>query len=302
MINTSQSLIRSSKDKLVRLGLTEEQVEEIVQSQNPTDTLTIYSPTAGIVTAREGTVGMYVKEGSMIYMIADLTTVWLLMDAYESDVQWLHYGQTVEFETEAYPGEKFTGTLSFISPVLDEQSRTVTLRVNVPNEDQRLKPGMFARAVIHAIPSSGGKVIAPELAGKWICPMHPEIIEDLHGECPTCQMPLETAESLGYVVAAAQGDLPLVIPDTAPLRTGKRAVVYIEKEKEDGIYYEGKIVKLGPHADGYYVVESGLEEGDVVVTKGNFKIDSALQIQAKTSMMNPEHVEEGDSDAAQESK
>lgn len=302
LLNTSESLIGSAKEKLVRLGLTTQQVEEIIEKREPVDTLTIYSPASGIITARQGTEGEYVKEGSMIYTIADLSEVWLLMDAYESDVEWLHYGQTVEFETEAYPGETFTGTLSFISPVLDERSRTVTLRVNVPNGDLRLKPGMFASAKIRAVPSTGGKVIAPEMMGKWICPMHPEVVEEFFGHCPICQMPLETAESLGYVVHPGSQDLPLVIPDTAPLVTGKRAIVYVEKKKEDGIYYEGRVVELGPRADGYYLVESGLEEGDVVVTKGNFKIDSALQIQAKTSMMNPADTTEAVPEAPAEAK
>ena len=157
----SASLVVSSRKKLLRLGLTEEQVEEVIENEEPLETLTLYSPVSGIVIERKGTEGMYVGEGSMIYTIADLAEVWLLLQAYESDLVWLHYGQKVEFETEAYPGETFTGTLSFISPVLDEMSRTVSLRVNVPNADFRLKPGMFARAVIHAVPSSGGKIIAP---------------------------------------------------------------------------------------------------------------------------------------------
>jgi len=284
---TSESFIRSSKEKLRRLGLTQQQIEQLEQTGEPTDTLTMYSPTSGVVIAREGTEGMYVKEGSMIYTVADLSTLWLLLDAYESDVEWLYYGQSVEFDTEAYPGEKFVGTLSFISPVLDERSRTVKLRVNVPNQEGRLKPGMFARAVIHAVPGSGGRVIAPELLGKWICPMHPEVIDDVYGFCTVCEMPLETAASLGYTSASGQHDLPLAIPDTAPLITGKRALVYIEENREDGKYYVGREIELGPHADGYYIVESGLEEGDRVVTKGNFKIDSALQLQAKPSMMNP---------------
>ncbi|MCA9427656.1 MAG: efflux RND transporter periplasmic adaptor subunit, partial [Candidatus Omnitrophica bacterium] len=237
LVDTSMTLIQSSKNKLIRLGLTENQVAQIVESGTPSDTLTIYSPASGIVTAREGTEGMYVKEGSMIYTIADLSEVWLLLDAYESDVQWLHYGQTVDFETEAYPGEIFSGKLSFISPVLDERSRTVTLRVNVPNKDLKLKPGMFARAHIHAIPSAGGKVIAPEMEGKWLCPMHPEVVEDFFGFCPICGMPLETAQSLGYVTVAGDQNLPLVIPDTAPLITGKRAIVYVEEKNEDELRY-----------------------------------------------------------------
>jgi Cu(I)/Ag(I) efflux system membrane fusion protein len=283
----SESMIESSKNKLRRLGLTDEQVEEVIESGKPQDRLTIYSPTSGIVTERQGTVGMYVTEGSRIYTIADLSTVWLLLEAYESDVKWLHYGQSVEFQTEAHPGETFEGTLSFISPVLDERTRTITLRVNVPNEGKRLKPGMFARAEIRSLVAAGGKTIAPEMEGKWICPMHPEVVEDLYGFCPVCEMPLETASSLGYVTAAGKGDLALVVPETAPLLTGKRAVVYVELEDDERIRYEGRTVELGPNADGYYVVESGLAEGERVVTKGNFKIDSAMQIQAKPSMMNP---------------
>lgn len=289
--DTSESLIRSARGKLVRLGLTEAQVDEIIERGEPTDTLTLYSPTSGIVTAREGTEGMYVDEGSMIYTIADLSTVWLLLDVYESDLQWVHYGQPVTFETEASPGESFSGVISFISPVLDERSRTVSIRVNVANPNMRLKPGMFARAVIEAIPSAGGKSIAPEMAGKWLCPMHPEVVEDLFGFCPVCEMPLETAKALGYVTQPEESELPLAIPETAPLRTGKRAVVYVEKKNGEDIAYEGREVVLGPRANGWFVVMSGLEEGERVVTRGNFKIDSALQIQDKPSMMNPKEAE-----------
>jgi Cu(I)/Ag(I) efflux system membrane fusion protein len=285
LAQTSQSLIASSRQKLIRLGLTEEQVDKIVEKGEAEDTITIYSPTSGIVTARNGTEGMYVEEGSMIYTIADLSEVWLILDAYESDLVWLHYGQQVRFQTEAFPGEEFSGTLSFISPVMDEQSRTIKLRVNVDNPDLRLKPGMFASARIAAHPAAGGKVLSPELAGSWMCPMHPEEISDLFGFCSICGMPLEKAEELGYSVAGNGGDLPLVIPDTAPLITGTRAVVYVEKMEEGEPVYEGREVELGPHADGFYVVESGLEPGQRVVTRGNFKIDSALQIQAKPSMM-----------------
>jgi len=80
----------------------------------------------------------------------------------------------------------------------------------------------------------------------------------------------------------------LVIPASAPLITGARAVVYVQLPEKEKPTYEGREVILGPRAGDYYIVESGLAEGEVVVTNGNFKIDSALQIQAKPSMMNPE--------------
>jgi Cu(I)/Ag(I) efflux system membrane fusion protein len=96
-------------------------------------------------------------------------------------------------------------------------------------------------------------------------------------------MDLVSAQSLGYA-EATQDTAPLVIPASAPLITGKRAVVYLDMG--DGIY-EGRDIILGPRAGDHYLVERGLKEGDRVVTRGNFKIDSAIQILAKPSMMNP---------------
>jgi len=85
----------------------------------------------------------------------------------------------------------------------------------------------------------------------------------------------------------SQSDMALVIPATAPLITGKRAIVYVELPENRGTY-EGREITLGPRADNYYVVESGLEQGELVVSNGNFKIDSAIQIQGRPSMMNPD--------------
>ena len=81
---------------------------------------------------------------------------------------------------------------------------------------------------------------------------------------------------------------PLVIPDTAPLLTGTRAVVYVRQPDSDEPVFSGRTVELGPRAEGAYLVASGLAEGEQVVVRGAFKIDSALQIQAKSSMMSRE--------------
>jgi Cu(I)/Ag(I) efflux system membrane fusion protein len=100
-------------------------------------------------------------------------------------------------------------------------------------------------------------------------------------------MPLVRARDLGYVNAATAGDeKALVIPASAPLITGKRAVVYVQKPGRDGVF-EGREVLLGPRAGDYYIVKSGLQEGEIIVVNGSFKIDSAIQILAKPSMMNP---------------
>jgi len=115
--------------------------------------------------------------------------------------------------------------------------------------------------------------------------MHPEVIKDKPGSCMTCGMNLAKAETLGFTPKSHKHTKPLIIPETAPLITGKRAVVYIESIQNDKLTYEGREITLGPKLDGFYMVKRGLKEGEKVVIKGNFKIDSALQILAKKSMM-----------------
>jgi len=282
----AEATVASSREKLRLWGLSAEQIAKIEASEKPEDHITINAKMSGIVVHKNAEKGMYVQTGAKIYTIADLSKVWVKLDAYESDLAWLHYGQAVEFETEAYPGETFAGRISFLDPTLDSRTRTVKVRVNVDNSDGRLKPEMFVRAIVRSRVASGGKVMDPALAGKWISPMHPEIVKDEAGQCDICGMALVKAEELGYVSSGAgKEEAPLVIPASAPLLTGKRAVVYVEKSPGQ---YEGRVVELGPRAGDHYLVKSGLKEGEKVVTRGNFKIDSAVQILAKPSMMNPE--------------
>ncbi|NQU12417.1 efflux RND transporter periplasmic adaptor subunit [bacterium] len=277
--------IDASREKLRLWGLQPEQIKEIERSGQPQDHLTIYAPVSGIVIHKNALEGMYVQTGSRIYTIADLAQVWVKLDAYESHLPWIHYGQEIEFETEAYPGEMFHGRIAFIDPVLDSRTRTVKVRVNVPNPDGRLKPEMFVRAVVRSRVAAEGKIIDPDLADKFICPMHPEVVKDQPGDCDVCGMDLVSAQSLGYVsAAAATAAAPLVIPATAPLITGKRAVVYVSVPGQPGVF-AGREIVLGPRAGEQYIVRSGLREGEQVVVHGAFKIDSAVQIQAKPSMM-----------------
>lgn len=283
--NSDLRSLESAREKLRLWGLSESQVREIEVSRKPDDHILINSPQAGIVIQKSLTEGQYVETGSHLLTVADLTSLWVKLDAYESDLQWLHYGQSVEIETEAYPGEIFSGLIAFIDPAVDPTTRTVKVRVNVDNPQQRLKPGMFVRATVHAKLAKGGKVMDAKLAGKWIAPMHPEIIRDQPGACPICGMDLVRAETLGYVTADSDEDAPLVIPATAVLRTGRRAVVYVDVPGADHPTYEGREIVLGVRAGDYYLVEGGLAEDERVVVQGNFNIDSAMQIKAQPSMM-----------------
>ncbi|HSH09864.1 MAG TPA: efflux RND transporter periplasmic adaptor subunit, partial [Oceanipulchritudo sp.] len=278
------SFAHAARDKLRLWDLLPWQIDAILARGAPSDQFELMAPLSGVVIDRNVNEGDYYQTGQTLFKIADLSRLWLFLDAYESDLAWLHFGQPVEFTVEAWPGEVFTGTIAFIEPELDRMTRTVSLRVNVPNPDQRLKPGMFAKGTVHVQVAEGGRVYIPELAGKWISPMHPEIVKDGPGKCDVCDMDLVPAESLGYV-SEPTGEAPLLVPSSAVLRTGQRAVVYVRLPDREKPTFEGREIVLGPRAGDQFIVKSGLVEGDRVVTKGAFKIDSSLQIMAKPSMM-----------------
>lgn len=285
---TFEATLMASKEKLALLGLNEDQIRSIESSGNVTTTLTVHSPISGVVIEKGALEGSYVNTGSAVYTIADLNQLWLILDAYESDLSWLNYGQEILFEAEALPGQSYKGVISFIDPLVNESTRTVRIRANVPNPNGMLKPGMFVRATVKANLDEDGQVISGELAGKWVGPMHPEVIRSGPGDCDICGMPLVPAETMGYVKGSGTEHQPMRVPVSAVLLTGPRAVVYVQLTGTKEPTFELREVKLGPRAGEYYVVLEGLEEGERVVTHGSFKIDSAMQIAAKPSMMNPQ--------------
>ena len=286
LASSNRAAYTSAREKLLLWGLTEEQVTEIEERGTASDRVMLTSPTTGVVIEKLLDEGAYVQTGTHIYKVADLRQLWLRLDAYEQDLTWLRYGQPVLVEVEALPGESFEGSISYIDPFIHDHTRTAKVRVNVDNSDGRLKPGMFVRAVANARLGAGGAVLDRQLAGKWVSPMHPEIVKDGPGQCDVCGMDFVRAEDLGFVPdAPTSTERPLVVPSSAVLVTGKRAVVYVEVPGTDEPTYEGREVVLGPRAGDEYLVLSGLEQGEQVVTHGAFRIDSSMQILAKPSMM-----------------
>lgn len=275
----------SARGKLLLLGLTEAQVSELEERGTAEDHVLLTSPSSGVVIEKLLDEGAYVETGTHIYRIADLSQLWVRLDAYEQDLPWLRYGQRVALEVEALPGEPLDGRISYIDPVINERTRTAKVRVNIDNSDGRLKPGMFVRAIASARLGASGEVLNGSLANKWVGPMHPEVIRDAPGECDKCGMDLVPAETLGLVPPTGDARDPLIVPQSAVLVTGKRAVVYVEVPEAERPTYEGREIRLGPRAGDEYVVLSGLEEGEQVVVNGAFRIDSSMQIRAKPSMM-----------------
>ncbi len=281
-----KATLAASREKLRLMGLLDKQIKKIESSESPTNLITVYSPMTGVVIQKNGVEGAYVKTGTNIYTIADLSRVWVIFDAYESDLPWLAFGQNITFSAEAIPGETFKGHIAFIDPVLDAKTRTVKVRMNVQNPDGLIKPGMFVQGTIQATLDGDGKAINPELANKWICPMHPEVVRDQKGDCEVCGMDLVKSESMGLINTSGQKQENLLIPASAVLKTGNRAIVYVKIPGGEPTF-EGREVVLGSRVGDQYIVKSGLKAGELVVKKGNFKIDSAMQIAAKPSMMNP---------------
>ena len=275
---------RAARQKLSLWGIGEDQIESILQRGEAQERITLRAPASGVVLGKMQDEGDYVKEGAPLLRIADLSRLWVLLDVYEQDLPWLRYGQRAWIETDALPGKVFEGIVSFVAPVVHERRRTIRVRVNVENPKSALRPGMLVRGRLASRLAAGGRVMDARLAGKWISPMHPEVVKDAPGSCDVCGMPLVRAEELGFALGEL-GDKPLVVPASAVLTTGRRAVVYVFVPGKAKPTYEGREVRLGARAGDWYLVEEGLSENERVVVQGAFMIDSALQIDGKPSMM-----------------
>jgi len=289
---------RAAEERLRLWGLGASHIDELKRGGKPRESLTIFAPQSGVVIEKHAVEGMYVSEGTPLYTVADLDRVWVELDVFETDLSLVRFGQPVALSTEVNPSQVHEGKVVFIAPVVDDNTRTVQVRVNVDNHDGWLKPGMLVRAELRAsVDADGHAVLSEDLKGAYVCSMHPDVVKDHPGTCDVCGMKLLPAAELGLVSSGATA-LPLLIPATAPLLTGRRAVVYVEVGGEERPTYEGREVRLGPRVGERYVVIEGLVEGERVVTQGAFKLDAAMQVQARPSMMSQAaDVGQGSSDA-----
>lgn len=183
--------LEPTKGKLRRWGLTEAQINELIQSKTITDRVTLYSPIDGTVIEKDIIENSAFKEGDALYRVANLDTVWAYVDIYEFDLAWIRYGQHVDLTAEAYPGRVFSGMVTFVQPVLNEETRTIRVPVHIENKDHALKPGMFVSAVIDSVLAPDGQPAPTGVEGKYSCPMHPQVLQEDAGSCPFCGMPLE---------------------------------------------------------------------------------------------------------------
>ena len=164
IVRSTDYLFDASRDKLLLLGITEKQIQELAETGEVQDHMTIYAPITGTVIKKDILKGQYVKEGTQMYTISDLTELWMMADVYEYEMSLVKLGQKVEITTAAFPGQTFTGTIIFIDPFLNETTRSLKVRVDVPNPERKLKPAMFVNVTIK-VPLVDLKELAKRPAG-----------------------------------------------------------------------------------------------------------------------------------------
>lgn len=160
-------LVAAARRKLSNWKLTDNQIDDIIANGQPIEMISIRSERSGYVSQKLVNLGDYVKAGTPIYEVTDLSKVWVEFDAYESDMQWIRTGGVVEFTVSAIPGEKFQGKITYIDPVINPKTRVSKVRVEVTNSDQALKPEMFARGVIDSGLEAEDVITAPKSAVMW---------------------------------------------------------------------------------------------------------------------------------------
>src|SRR6266496_2512137 len=143
---TPQRLIESAKRRLQLWNVTEEQIAELEKTRKASDTLTLLSPFRGVVQSVPVEQGKSVKTGDLLVEVADLSVVWLWAEFYENELSMLQVGQNLAITAKSYPGQNFDGTISLIDPFLDATKRTAKVRIDIPNPDFKLRPGMYVNA------------------------------------------------------------------------------------------------------------------------------------------------------------
>jgi membrane fusion protein, copper/silver efflux system len=185
------------------------------------------SSISGVVTQRWANNGDYVDKGTVLYDIVDLSNVWVIFDASESDLLFLSKGDKISFTVKEMPGVTMSGNIQFIDPVINSETHVSKVRIEIENSTGKLKPEMTATGLVHAS--------------------------------------LDRYRD------------KLVIPATAILAKGKRNFVYVIQAAEDGLSFKPQEVKLGPKLDDSYIISSGLQAGDQIVTQGLPNLKSAAQ-------------------------
>ncbi|MBL4616131.1 MAG: efflux RND transporter periplasmic adaptor subunit [Robiginitomaculum sp.] len=156
------SLIRAAKGRLLTLGLSEAQIRAVAKSGKVKRLSRFYAPQNGVVTMMGIGEGAFVRPGQQVMMLADLSSIWVLAEVFETQAGWVKPGQSVQMQVDSQPGRSWTGIVDYIYPVINSISRTVQVRLRFENSDGALKPQGYAKLTIETEPKRNVLVIDRE--------------------------------------------------------------------------------------------------------------------------------------------
>jgi len=222
VVERARSLADAARRRLLLWDLTPDQVDRIASGDGVVDALPIVSPATGYVVEKMAVEGMRVDPGMRLYRIADLSTVWVLADVYESDLSFVREDQPATMRLAYEPGRTWRGRVDHVYPTLEPSTRTVKVRLVFPNADLTLRPEMYADVFLE-------RRVASVLA----------------------------------------------VPREAVLDLGSRKVVFVDLGEGR---LQAREVATGPEVAGSVPIRAGLQEGDRVITSGNFLVDAESKV------------------------
>jgi len=161
----AESLVASARERLGYWDIMDEQIEELEKRGELSRTLSVVAPVGGIVVEKmdQALEGMFVKAGMNLYKIADMSTIWLVVEIFENQVPWMKLGQRAEVELPYEPGRQYVGRVRYLYPFFNEKTRTMKVSIELQNPGQRLRAGMYAN-VTFDVPAARNVLAVPEEA------------------------------------------------------------------------------------------------------------------------------------------
>ncbi len=304
LLHSDQAAAERAQAQLTNLGMSQSEIDQITTSRRPPSGIVIRSPVSGHIINKPIVEGASVKAGETLFDVADLSHVWIEADVYETDMSLLEAGQTVEVTVEGLPNQVFHGTIVLVHPHLEMETRTNRIRIDLPNPNHELRPGMYASVNVQVpfdqlepfkselTAEAAGPTAADDkslIAFQKTCPvtglklgtMGDPVRKVVANKvvflcCPDCIAKFDKATD-DYLARLAPPPRKgvLTVPEMAVIDTGSKKLVYVEREPGQ---FDGVEVEVGPVANGYYPVLKGLRAGDRVAAAGAFLIDAETKL------------------------
>ena len=166
--DSNPSFYEAAVQKLKLWELTDGQIQSIIDGGEPQYNFNVYAPRSGTILTREISEGEHVMEGQVLFEIANLNKLWVQFEAFESDLTWIRVGDSIEFQVQSLPGQRFQSVVTFIDPVVNKQTRSASVRTEVVNKDQQLKPEMFVEGIINSgLTAQSESLLVPKTSVLW---------------------------------------------------------------------------------------------------------------------------------------